>query len=100
MASNSMEESYSSSSKFKYEVVLDVLADGQYRLVRYNSPYKSSEQELDDINAMLTLPGYSIVDLSKCPQGRYSMHAECIYIPNSDRSTYDQVFRLIRLERI
>lgn len=100
MASNSMEESYSSSIKFEYEVVLDVLADGQYRLVRYNSPYKNSEQELDDIQAMLSLPGYQIINPADHPKGRYSLHAECTYVPNTDGTTYDQVFRLITWELI
>lgn len=95
MVLNSMEELFS--SKFKYEIVLDLLSGDQYRLIRYNSPYKSSEQELDDIEAMLKVPGYKILELDKHAPGKYKLEVECLFIPNSD-NTYDQVFKLLAWE--
>ena len=96
---NSTEGLYS--SRFNYEVVLDILSGGQYRLVNYNSPYKNSEQELDDIHTFLTVDGYRILTLTDHSPGRYRLHVICTYLPNpAEVGTYDQVFSLVKMDRI
>lgn len=72
----------------------------------YNSPYKNSSQELDDIAVMLTgkdlkgkrRPEYQVLKLSRLKKGRlYQAKVECIYIEMKD-GKFDQIFSLKELE--
>jgi hypothetical protein len=89
--------------KFNYNVIFEKKST-ICRLIGYNSPYKNSEQELDDINVMLhgkDLKGndatnYKIIGWETMHDGQYNADVEVTFVPNSD-DTYDQIFKLINI---
>ena len=74
----------------------------RYRILDYNSPYKNSEQELEDVALMfdgvdlngVSMPRYKVVEWKDLKDGRYTAHVTAYYSPNPDGKTFDQVFLL------
>lgn len=74
----------------------------RYVLDFYNSPYRQSETEFDDIAIIMSgkdsrgnpFPSYKTVQWEGLKEGKYKATVEMFYTPNGD-GTHDQLFHLI-----
>lgn len=79
----------------------------RYRILDYNSPYRNSEQELEDISLMfdgVNLDGvemkrYKVVDWENAVDGKYTALVNSFYTPNPEGDgSFDQTFALKELK--
>lgn len=85
---------------FEYKVGF-VKTGNRYRLSYYNTPYKNSENELDDISVMFegkslsgeNLQSYKAVKWEDLADGEYEVVVEAKFIPHHHNpEEFDQVF--------
>lgn len=81
--------------------------ESRYVLNFYNSPYKNSDTELDDIAVIMDgkdsrgnpFPAYKTIRWEDLAGGKYQARVLVFFTPNND-GTHDQMFRLESLEQI
>ena len=85
-------------AKFEYHIGFTEQGN-KYIINGYNSPYKNSENELDDIAAIMDgkdslgnpIPSYKTVYWEKLNDGKYKVKVKVYFVPNGD-GTHDQYF--------
>ena len=93
-----------------FEYRISFLKQGKrYRLISYNSPYKSSEQELEDISLMLdgvdlngtAMKRYKVIAWEDLDDGKYMATVSSFYTPNPEGDgSFDQTFKLKEVKLI
>jgi len=90
--------------EFRYNVIFEK-KDNKLRFISFNSPYKNSDQELDDIHVAFygkdlqnnDCSSYKIINWESLSEEKKEVIFDIKFIPNED-GTYDQIFKLIEIK--